>query len=73
MSFAVVRSTRVRAEFLRWRIGAFLLGAILGLTGIFLDLSWLVTVALVVLLGGVLLRMIPSNDTWEERPADQSD
>ena len=71
MSFAVLRLTGVRAEFLRWRIGAFLLGAILGLTGIFLDLSWLVTVALVVLLGGVLLRRIPSNDTWEEEPPDR--
>lgn len=68
----MLRLTGVRTEFLRWKIGAFLLGAILGLTAIFLDLSWLVTVALVVLIGGVLLRRIPSNDTWEEEPPDRS-
>lgn len=48
--------TREQPALLRWRIGAFLLGAVLGLVGIFLNASWLVTLALVVLLGGVLLR-----------------
>ena len=48
---------------LQWRIGAFFLGAVLGLGGIFLDISWLVTVALVVLLGGVVLRMLAARDS----------
>jgi hypothetical protein len=48
---------------LQWRIGAFFLGAVLGLGGIFLDMSWLVTVALVVLLGGVVLRMLAARDS----------
>jgi hypothetical protein len=39
------------------RIWAFFLGAALGLAGIFLDISWLVTAALIVLAGGVLLRV----------------
>jgi hypothetical protein len=47
---------------LQWRIGAFFLGAVLGLTGIFLDISWLVMAALVVLLGGVVLRMLAARD-----------
>ena len=48
---------------LQWRIGAFFLGAVLGLGGIFLDISWLVTVALIVLLGGVVLRMLAARDS----------
>jgi hypothetical protein len=48
---------------LEWRIWAFFLGAVLGLGGIFLDISWLVTAALVVLLGGVVLRMLAARDS----------
>ena len=44
------------AVLLRGRIWAFFLGAGLGLAGIFLDVWWLVTTALIVLLGGVVLR-----------------
>ena len=41
---------------LKWRVAAFLVGAVFGLAGIFLDASWLVTVALIVLLIGAALR-----------------
>jgi hypothetical protein len=49
---------------------AFVLGAVLGLAGIFLDFSWLRTVALIVLLGGMALRWLPSNeaDSEDEEP-----
>ena len=47
---------------LEWRIGAFFLGAVLGLAGIFLDVSWLLTAALVVLLGGVALRRLAARE-----------
>lgn len=50
------------ATLLTWRIGAFFLGAVLGLMGIFLSISWLVTTALVVLLGGVVLRVAPARE-----------
>lgn len=55
---------------LRLRIGLFFLGAVLGLAGIFLDLNWLVTAALIVLLSGVALRMAPARDpgSGEEEP-----
>ncbi len=43
---------------LEWRIGAFLLAAALGLTGISLEISWLVTTALIVLMGGLALRAL---------------
>jgi hypothetical protein len=55
--------TRGNLARLPWRIGAFFLGAVLGLGGIFLDISWLVTAALIVLLGGVVLRMLAARDS----------
>ncbi len=48
---------------LDWRIGAFFLGAALGLAGIFLNISWLVTTALIVLVGGIVLRGLASRDS----------
>lgn len=51
-----------RAALLRWRIWAFFLGAALGLAGIFLDVSWLVTAALIVLLVGFVLRLSAAGD-----------
>ena len=53
MLLSVFHRRRGSGAFLEWRIWAFFLGAVLGLAGIFLDVSWLVTTALVVLLLGV--------------------
>ena len=55
---------------LDWRIGAFFLGAVLGLAGIFLNISWLVSAALIVLLGGVALRRLadPDSESEEQEP-----
>ena len=51
---------------LEWRIRLFGIGAVLGLAGIYLEASWLVTVALVVLLAGVVVRFTPDRDPVEE-------
>ena len=56
------------AAFLRWRIRVFFLGAALGLAGIFLNRSWLVTAGMVVLLVGVLLRALPEGDPDSGEP-----
>ena len=56
MPMGVLRLPQTRSAMLKWRVTAFLLGAVIGLTGIFLDASWLVTVALIVLLIGAALR-----------------
>ncbi len=48
---------------LAWRIAAFFAGAVLGLAGIFLEISWLVIAALVVLLGGFALRALLVRDS----------
>ncbi len=48
---------------LELRIGVFLLGAVLGLVGIFLNISWLVTTALIVLLVAIVLRGLATRDS----------
>ena len=55
---------------LAWRIRVFFLGAVLGLAGIFLNMSWLVTVALLVLLGAMLLRTLAARDPGAEKEHD---
>ncbi len=55
-----------RTALLEWRIGAFFTGAVLGLGGIFLEISWLVIAALFVLLGGFALRALPVRDSGSQ-------
>jgi hypothetical protein len=47
---------QTRSAVLKLRVTAFLVGAVFGLAGIFLDAAWLVTVAVIVLLLGTALR-----------------
>ncbi len=58
---------------LEWRVGVFFLSAVLGLAGIFLENSWLVTAALVVLMGGLALRAFVARDSGAEEiePTEQ--
>jgi hypothetical protein len=51
---------------LEWRIGAFCLGAIFGLAGIFLDNFWLVTAALIALLVGVVIGRLAAREAAPE-------
>ncbi len=60
------RTGRPTARFLEWRIRFFGAGAILSLAGIYLEMSWLVTAALVVLLAGVALKFVPDRDAAGE-------
>ena len=60
-------------RFLKWRIRFFGIGAVLGLAGIFLDASWLVTVALVVLLSGVGLRHMLGAGSPDEEDEPEDD
>ena len=70
MLFSRFHRTRGSTALLEWRIGAFSLGAVLGLAGIFLNISWLVSAALIVLLGGVALRRwaAPDSESEEQEP-----
>ncbi len=67
MPLSMFRGTGGGNAFFEWRVGAFFLGAALGLAGIFLDVSWLLTASLVVLLGGVALRRFPSREPASEQ------
>jgi hypothetical protein len=58
--------TAGRTALLEWRIGAFFAGAVLGLAGIFLEISWLVIAALFALLGGFALRALPVRDSGSQ-------
>ncbi len=60
------RSTGGSTALLEWRIGAFFLSAALGLAGIYLDNSWLVSAALLVLLAGLALRAFLVRNTRSE-------
>lgn len=44
---------------LEWKVRLFVVGAGLGLAGIFLDSRWLTGAAIAVLAGGALLRFLP--------------
>ncbi|MEE8146597.1 MAG: hypothetical protein V3T24_03240 [Longimicrobiales bacterium] len=70
MLLSVFHRMREGAALLEWRIWVFFLGAVLGLAGIFLDISWLVTTALVVLVGGVVVRglAVRSSGSEEQEP-----
>jgi len=58
--------TAGRTALLEWRIRAFFAAAVLGLAGIFLEIFWLVTAALVVLLGGFALRALLVRDSGSQ-------
>jgi hypothetical protein len=64
--FSLFHRMRGSTALLEWRVGAFSLGAVLGLAGIFLNISWLVSAALIVLLGGVVLRRWTASDSESE-------
>jgi len=44
---------------LEWKVRIFVVGAVLAMGGIYMDERWLVGLATVVLLGGVVLRFLP--------------
>lgn len=56
---------------LEWRIALFSVGAALAFGGMLLRVDWLVTVAIVVLVAGFVLRFAPSG-AREEGPSESS-
>lgn len=64
------RATR----WLEWKVRLFVVGAVLGLAGIFLDERGLVTAALVTLAVGAALRLLPEKSEGDDpRPDDDED
>jgi len=61
------RSGPIGARVLEWKVRFFGVGAVLGLVGIFLEVGWLVTIALVVLLlAGLGLRFFTADAQEDE-------
>jgi hypothetical protein len=64
-----VRASRRRdlsTHHLAWRVRLFGIGAVLALAGVYLDRSWLVNVALGVLVVGFALRFVPEKGRAED-------
>lgn len=74
--FASRRRDRQSAH-LMWRVRLFSAGAFTALAGIYLDMGWLVNVALGILILGFLVRFLPTADAdddeaSEDRPDDEA-
>lgn len=61
------------ARSLLWRIRLFGVGGVLGLGGIFLEMSWLVTSAVVVLMAGLGIRFLPGMGPVDEEDDEPED
>jgi len=61
---------RQAGPYLEWKVRLFVVAAVLGLAGIYLEERWLTGAAIVVLLGGLLLRFLP---TGAAEPAEDED
>jgi hypothetical protein len=64
--FSLFHRSGGNSALLEWRIGAFLLAAALGLAGVSLEISWLVTAALIVLMGGLALRALAARGSGSD-------
>ena len=64
-------------QHLEWRIRLFGVGAILGIAGMAAELSWMIWIALAVLMVGFCLRFLPSGESpetaGESEDGDDSD
>ena len=69
MSFFLDRSRRSGSR-LEWKVGAFTVGAVMALTGIYFGQRWLTGAAILVLVAGAFLNFSLAKDS---EPADASD
>ena len=59
------RSQRA-GRYLEWKVRIFIVAAVVGLTGIYLEERWLTGSAIVILFAGIALRFIPVQGGTEE-------
>jgi hypothetical protein len=60
------RSSDRGVDLLGWRLRIFAVGAVLGCAGIYLDASWPIYAAIVVLVAGMLIRFVPTRDDEQD-------
>lgn len=51
---------RRAGKYLEWKVRVFSVAAVVAVTGIYLENRWLTGAAIVILMGGLLLRFLPS-------------
>ncbi|MHB1194341.1 MAG: hypothetical protein ACYC6F_15055 [Longimicrobiales bacterium] len=51
--------TKRASRHLEWKVRLFVVGAVLGASGMYLEETWLTGAGIVVLLAGALLRLVP--------------
>ncbi len=62
MAFFHNRSTTSDPRFLEWKVRLFTIGAVLALAGMYLELDWMVALAIAFLVAGFTLRFVPRPD-----------
>jgi hypothetical protein len=74
MAFFHRPSARPDTRLLEWKVGLFASGAVLALAGMYLDLRWMVGLAIGVLVAGFALRFTPrpNEDALEEEDEDRA-
>jgi hypothetical protein len=65
--------TRRPVRRLEWRIRLLGVGAILALVGLYFEASWMIWVAIGVLVLGVLLRLLPGSEAGREPSDDEEE
>lgn len=61
---------RTAGRYLEWKVRLFTVAAVVGLAGIATDNRWATGAAIVILMGGLLLRFLPDPD---HREVDEED
>ena len=64
--FSLLDRSQRAGRHLEWKVRVFTLGAALAVAGIYFEERWMTGAAIVVLVGGVLLRYIPSGRVEDE-------
>jgi len=63
---------RRAGKYLEWKVRIFSVAAVLALAGIYTDSRWLTSGAILLLVGGFLLRFLPE-DPQDDAPEDPQD
>lgn len=72
MSLLLDRSKRAGPH-LEWKIRLFAAGAVLGVSGMYLEERWVTGAGIAVLLAGALLRLVPGARAPEQDEGDEGD
>ena len=64
---------RRAGPYLEWKVRLFVVAAVLGLAGIYLEERWLTGTAIVLLLGGLALRFLPTGEEGEPDEEEEED